>query len=235
MAPMPKPTIKVLRPGHTRELDQLIDLYREAIEPSEQKTVGEIQTMVSDPRYVLIVTEMGGAVTGFAISMFPPAADFFLLEYMAVAPAQRGQRIGELLFEEAYRYGSTRGPSTMLLEVDQPIASTSQNTGQNTGQNSGQNTVSPTNHTEARVRFYRRLGCRKVAGLDYILPLETVGAPPPMMLLTYEVPAVMAVSRERLRHWLETTYVRVYGKTPTDPRIASMMAQPGDAFPALPL
>ena len=218
MGNMSNPTIKSLKPRHSRELDQLIALYQDAIDPSEQKTPGEIRTMLSDPRYVMIVAEESGTVTGFAISMFPPAADFFLLEYMAVAANRRRNGIGELLFAEAYRYGSTRGPSTMLLEVDQPIGS-----------------ANPSNDTEARYRFYRRLGCRRIATLDYLLPLETVGAPPPMMLLAYEVPALMAVSRERLRHWLETVYAKVYAKSPADHRIGAMMSQPVDVFPALPL
>jgi len=215
-------TLKILKPAHARELSQLIEIYQQAIDPTEQKTAGEIATMVSDPRYVLMVSEQGGAVNGFTITIFPAGADFFLLEYMAVAASGRGQRIGEALFQEAYRYGSTRGPATMVLEVDEPGKSSN-----------------PDNDTDARYRFYRRLGCRlgcrRIGSLGYILPLETGGAPPPMMLLTHQVPALMSVSPERLRHWLETIYVTVYQKSAVDPRIGSMISSAAASYPALPM
>ncbi len=210
--------LKILKPAHARELSQLIAIYQQAIDPTEQKTAGEIATMVSDPRYVLMVSEQSGAVNGFAITIFPADADFFLLEYMAVAASGRGQRIGEALFQEAYRYGSTRGPATMVLEVDEPGKSFNHD-----------------NDTEARYRFYRRLGCRRIGSLGYILPLETGGSPPPMMLLAYQVPALMSVSPERLRHWLETIYVTVYQKSAVDPRIGSMMSSAGRSYAALPM
>lgn len=214
----PNSDFKVLSPEDRDELARLISIYQEAIEPSEQKSADAIAGMASDPRYVLMVAENAGAVNGFSISMFPPGADFFLLEYMAVSAVARGQRLGEALFDETYRYGSTRGPDTMLLEVDQPGRS-----------------PNAANDTEARYRFYRRMGCRRLSGVDYILPLETGGTPPPMMLLVHRQPAVVSIGIEQLRHWLETIYTAVYEQTRDDPRIVAMLSQVPHSVPALPL
>jgi ribosomal protein S18 acetylase RimI-like enzyme len=198
--------------GDSDDLSKLIEIYQEAIDPSEQKRPAEIAAMLTDPRYVLIVSRTGGAVSGFAISFFPDGADFWLLEYMAVSSSMRGRRVGEAIFHETYRYGLERDQTRiMVLEVDQPGSSTN-----------------PNNDTHARFRFYRRVGCRRVAGLDYILPLDTEDTPPAMMLLTYRVPAVEAVTKIQVRHWLTRLFVDVYRKTASDPRLDVMLSPLGD-------
>lgn len=203
---------KPLVAGDSDDLEILIKIYQEAIDPSEQKRPAEIAAMLADPRYVLMVSRTGGAVSGFAISFFPDDADFWLLEYMAVASSMRGQRVGEAIFHETYHYGLERDPARiMVLEVDQPGSSTN-----------------PANDTHARFRFYRRVGCRRVGGLDYILPLDTGGTPPPMMLLTYRVPAIEAVTKIQVRHWLTRLFVDVYRKSASDPRINAMLSPLGD-------
>lgn len=211
-------TFVVLNESHQSELSRLIEIYQEAIDPSEQKTPAEITAMVADPRYALMVSITRGEVSGFSICLFPPGADFFLLEYMAIAAASRGKRVGEALFAESYRYGSARAADTMVLEVDMPGSSSN-----------------PDNDTEGRYRFYRRMECRRIDGLTYILPLETASTPPPMMLLVYRVPAVVSLDCGRLRTWLETIYETAYGKPRNDARITKMLAQAARTLAALPL
>ncbi len=201
----------VLTPKHRIELDALISIYQDTIEPTEQKTPGEVEAMLSDTRYVLTVSRTGRQISGFTIAFFPDEADFWLLEYMAVAAELHRKRIGEALFKEAYRYGLQRDPKRLcILEVDKPAGSTS-----------------PKNDTEGRFRFYRRLDCRVVDGVDYILPLETHGAPPAMLLLTYQQPPLETVSIARVRQWISHLYVDVYGKLVSDARIDAMVSNLG--------
>lgn len=198
----------ILTPSHRAELDALIAIYQEAIEPSEQKVPSEIQGMLSDTRCVLTVSRTFGEIAGFTIAQFPVGADFWLLEYMAVATNLRRRGVGEALFGQAYRYGLQRDRERLcLLEVDQ------------TG-----NRVSANNNAEDRVRFYRRLGCRLVSGLNYLLPLEANGAPPPQMLLTYRLPPLESVGKDTVREWLSTIYRDIYGKPVSDPRIGTMVS-----------
>jgi hypothetical protein len=193
---------------HRKELDALIAIYQEAIEPSEQKTANEIMAMITDERYALAVSRTNELISGFTIAFFPERADFWLLEYMAVAAELRRKRIGEELFKEAYRYGLQRDPERLcILEMDQPGSS-----------------ANPKNDTQGRFRFYKRLDCRVVGGLDYILPLETYGTPPGQLLLTYRQPQLEEVSAERVRRWLCRLYVDVYGQKATDQRIETMVS-----------
>lgn len=208
-----------LLPEHRREFQRLIAIYQEAIDPSEQKTPAELQSMAIDPRYTLLASVDDGMVNGFAIIFFANGADFWLLEYMAVAASARGRRLGEALFHESYRRAVERDRSAiMILEVDQPGSSTN-----------------AANDTQGRFRFYSRLQCRMVSGLNYHLPLETKHTPPSMMLLTYSVPSLEEVSKQRVERWLTTLYVQVYGRSSGDARIAQMLERLPDQIPLRPL
>jgi GNAT superfamily N-acetyltransferase len=70
---------------------------------------------------------------------------------------------------------------------------------------------------DRRRAFYRRHGCREVPGLSYALPLPS---PPPMALMAS---GARQFSRQILRRWLVAIYVQVYGQSPDDPRIGSMI------------
>jgi hypothetical protein len=212
-------TFTALTAAHGAELKQLIAIYQEAIDPSEQKTPAELEAMIADLRYHFIVCQSDGDVSGFSISFQPAGADFWLLEYMAVSSRSRSKGLGQATFFDAYRRGLARDASAvMLLEVDRPGGSTN-----------------PSNDTLARFRFYRRLGCRCVEGLDYILPLETGSTPPPMLLLTYCVPPLATISKARLKTWLSTVYSDVYAQSASDPRLERMTSQLGDTIAVVPL
>jgi len=201
------------------DLAGLISIYQEAIEQSEQKSPSEIMAMLGDKRYAFAVCKSDGLVRGFTISYFPESSNFWLLEYMAVDSHARGKGIGESIFLHAYQYGMQRDPARMcVLEVDKPG-----------------DTGSPNNDTRGRFRFYKRLGCRAVEKLNYILPLDTHGAPPPMLLLTYRKPPLDALDKRQLRQWLTTIYQSVYGQSSDDPRIDVMMSHLPDTIPVVDL
>lgn len=214
-----RPTFSILNGADHRDLAALVCIYQQAIDPSEQKKPAEISAMLADPNYSFTVCKHGEQVVGFSIAFFPEAADFWLLEYMAVAELARGQRLGEALFHQAYANGLKRDPARVcVLEVDQPRASSNVH-----------------NDTLGRVRFYKRLGCRALHGLDYILPLESGGTPPPMMLLTYREPPLDHVGRQQVRGWLTTLYVEVYNQSAEDPRIIQMLSRLGPSLPVVAL
>jgi hypothetical protein len=80
---------------------------------------------------------------------------------------------------------------------------------------------------ERRVAFYRRLGCRRVEGLNYMLPLVAEGTPPPLNLFVggFKGPTVRSTS---LREWLTDIYVGAYDCPANDRRLDLMLGGLGE-------
>lgn len=196
-------------PQDRTTFQKLLTIYQEAIEIREQKSAAAIAALLLDKRYIIVVSRTNQDVTGFAIAFFPENESFWLLEYMAVAAHVRSKGIGSALFRATLSIAGARtGGHPCLLEVDQPGA-----------------TVSATNDPERRLRFYARLDCRRLAGLNYILPLEAPGIPPLMYLLIHGLNGENSVPKASVRSWLSTIYADVYGCAKDDPRIAVMLSK----------
>jgi GNAT superfamily N-acetyltransferase len=176
-------------------------IYRSEIELSEQRPEDELRSLLTRDDYLVQVADRAGRVIGFSISWNPPEEDFWLLEYMAVVPDERGRQVGKTLFQRAC---AMPDPGNVgLVEIDQ----------------------SHDERTSRRLRFYARLGCRRVGDLSYILPLRTHGEPPPMMLLSVPFYGPTSyISRETVQRALERIYESVYHQRPDDPRIAQMLS-----------
>jgi GNAT superfamily N-acetyltransferase len=188
---------------------QLYAIYAASIAAREQKREGWIAAMVGAPEYRVWVAKAGGLVRGFSILFLPADAGFALLEYMAVAPDQRNHGLGAELFRRTMAHAVTPDgrPLPVLLEVD-----------------SDREEASDRALRTRRERFYRRLGCLRIAGLRYIMPLAGEGSPPEMDLLVYAPKPPLRLARSEVRLWLETIYQDVYHCPPDDPRLAQMVA-----------
>ena len=79
-----------------------------------------------------------------------------------------------------------------------------------------------------RQQFYRRLGCVRIAGLHYILPLPGAGPVPEMDLMVYAAQPPRQLAKAELERWLQTIYRDVYRSSPDDPRIAQMLHDVAD-------
>jgi GNAT superfamily N-acetyltransferase len=179
--------------------ERALAIYRDAIEPSEQRSEAELRGVLARADYVVLAAEGNGQVVGFSIGWLPEGEDFWLFEYAATIPSDRGRGIGAVLFEKtAAMAGAER---TGLVEAD----------------------AARDEVTARRLRFYARLGCRRIDGVDYLLPLRTHGEPPPMLLLAHVSRSIGALPREEFRRWLSRIYASVYGQAAGDPRIAAML------------
>lgn len=178
-------------------------VYHDAILLSEQRTEAELRSLVARLDYRFLNAERGGVPVGMAVSYAPPGDDFWLFEYAAVAPAERGGGIGANLFL-ASRLLAGQG-RTGLVEVDA----------------AGDGGAS---EQARRLAFYGRLGCRMISGLDYLLPLRTHGVPPPMVLLALSPPDVTGLPRNTIERWLRRIYVDAYRQNADDSRIAEMVS-----------
>jgi hypothetical protein len=187
---------------------ELNEIYAASIDAREQKPEAWICKMVQAPQYQCLVMKSGGHVTAFSILFLPPAEHFALLEYMAVAPQLRNHGIGGELFTQSMRRAVTpdgRG-LPVVLEVD-----------------SDREACGDRQIRTRRQLFYRRLGCVRVEGLHYILPLSANGPAPEMDLLVYADDPLRVLSKRDLERWLRTIYRDVYHCPSDDPRIGRML------------
>jgi len=186
---------------------ELYEIYSTSIAAREQKPEAWLCEMVRAPEYRVWVTKGAGRVQAFSILFLPPAERFALLEYMAVAPEQRNRGVGSELFKQTIERAATGAPSLpILLEVDSDREAS---------------------HDRAmrtrRQQFYRRLGCVRISGLHYILPLPGEGPVPEMDLMLYSADRLRQVPKHELKQWLRAIYRDVYRCSPDDPRIVQML------------
>src|SRR5690348_8711384 len=93
-------TIRTLGQDDGAAFEAALAIYRSEIEPSEQRPEDELRSLLSREDYLIAAAERAGEVIGFSISWQPDGEieDFWLFEYMAVLPEERGQGIGKSLF-----------------------------------------------------------------------------------------------------------------------------------------
>jgi GNAT superfamily N-acetyltransferase len=201
-------TLEQLKSADGEPFRQLYAIYAGSITPREQKPEPWLRAMVSAPDYRVWVTKAGSRVLGFSILFVRPAEGFALLEYMAVATERRGQGLGAKLFRRTAEHATAPDGRKLpvLLEID-----------------SDREAASDRAMRTRREGFYRRLGCVKIAGLRYLMPLAGVGAVPEMDLMVWCAEPTGHVTKAALRRWLETIYRDVYRAAADDPRIDGML------------
>lgn len=208
-------TLEELKSADGEPFRQLFAIYAASISPREQKPEDWLRAMVAAPEYRVWIAQDAGQpgegrkrVRGFSILFVPPGEGFALLEYMAVAPEKRGHGFGGELFRRTVEHAVTPEGARLpvVLEVD-----------------SDREASSDRAVRTRRIRFYRRLGCVKIAALRYLMPLRGVGPVPEMDLLVYRAAPPAPLARGDLQRWLQAIYRDVYHGSPDDPRIARML------------
>src|SRR5947207_2999988 len=195
---------------------QLYAIYAASIAAREQKDERWIAAMIGSPAYRFFVSKADGVVRGFSILFLPADEGFALLEYMAVATGERNHGLGAQLFRRTVERAVTPAGRALpvVLEIDSDREAS--------------------NDHAIRTRregFYRRLGCRRIAGLRYLMPLAGEGPAPEMDLFVHTPEAAGGIARADLRRWLESIYRDVYRCRKDDPRIAQMLAGLPDPVP----
>ena len=194
--------VEPLRQNDPAGFDALWRIYEESITGSERKGRAALRRMLDRPEYRFLVARKDVGICGFAVVYRSPAEPFELLEYLAVGTELRGRGVGGRLFGAT---AAELGDRALLVEVDSPRAD------------------SPDFHAcTLRERFYRRLGCLRVDGVTYILPLP--GAPPAMDLMLYRRRPAPSIACDELRRWIEEVFDRVYARPRDDARIEEMLS-----------
>ncbi|MET0500164.1 MAG: GNAT family N-acetyltransferase [Candidatus Binatia bacterium] len=190
-----------------QSFEALYAIYVESISPREQKSKADLAAMMSKPSYRLLLAQNNSHAIGFSIVFVASGKSFGLLEYVAVDKSYRGGGLGSELFEATigamYRQ---HGAIPILIEVDsdrQPSPDQAER--------------------YRRQNFYRKLGCRRIVGCTYLLPLPGETEPPAMDLLVYVPEPAPTIRGADLQQWLQLVYQEVYGCSADDGRIAVML------------
>jgi GNAT superfamily N-acetyltransferase len=187
--------------------DAFLACYAEAIPARERKPEEALADMAGRQDYLCLVLEANTRLLGFSILIRMPSEPVLLLEYMGIVSDLRGQGLGARLFRLGLEAARSRfGALPCLVEVDSP-----------------REPAPDLAQRIQRMRFYRRLGCRLVAGLAYVMPLSGAGQPPAMDLLVHATEASASVPRGRVEAWLKALYCDVYHCGPEDGRIRAMV------------
>ena len=192
--------------------EEFYKIYVESIPLRERKPKTQMSAIIARPDYKILLLNRNAAVIGFSIFFSPGNQLFCLLEYMAVHSAYRNLGLGRELFLRSFQeVVSMRETIHALIEVD-----------------SDREQSADQEIRRRRQRFYRRLGCLRIDGLSYALPLSGEGPPPQMDLMVYPPDRLPLIRRHQLEQWLKVIYNQVYDCSADDPRIVHMMQAIGD-------
>lgn len=198
-----KYTLLVPKDAKSPQMDALVAIYDQALPACERKSRNTLEDMLHASYYRFYVGEDEGEVRAFAIIYAPQGQDHGLLEYLATDHRCRSQGYGGQFMRYLNKEFQGRH---MLIEADSPH------------QPSEDHAI-----RLKRLRFYQRHGNLEAEGLTYLLPLDTHGTPPEMVLLLQSPEYTTTVPKERLRYWLTDIYTTVYRCAANDPRLDKML------------
>ena len=197
--------LRRIRWSDAADFDSLQQIYKEAFPGSERKAPSRLAMMIRCPEYIFLAALREGTLVGFAIMIALENSSAGLLEYFAVERELRDRGLGKLIFSAATRDSQIEG-RFLLIEVESDkLPSANQQT------------------SARRKNFYRRLGCKEIERLDYLMPQVSEAAPPPMDLMVYKSALPKSIQRSAVENWLKDCYVQVYDQSATDDRIEAML------------
>jgi GNAT superfamily N-acetyltransferase len=184
-------------------------IYEASIPARERRTRAAVTELARRGRYRIHGAWRDGALVAAAVIFDCAGAEISLLDYLFSREDMRGSGLGGALFGAV---AADLGERRLLVEVD-----------------SDREAAADQAIRRRRKDFYRRLGCRQLVGLPYILPLPGEGDPPLMDLLVLgevrnTVPTV------EVRHWLLTMIGEAYPDVPAEALVARMVGNLGPSI-----
>lgn len=138
------------------------------------------------------------------------SAGVSLLDYLFSRMDMRGSGLGAALFRAV---AGELGDRRLLIEVDSEREASADQA-----------------IRKRRKDFYRRLGCRQLVGLPYILPLPGEGDPPLMDILVLGEERD-AVATAEVRDWLLAMIGEAYPDVAAAPLVSRMLDDLGPSIP----
>lgn len=107
---------QVMRPARPEDLDALVNLERASFD-SDRISRRSFRRFLEAPRDRLLIAEHEGVLAGYVLVLMHKATRLARIYSIAVAPAARGQGLGEKLIREAEAVAAEAGRIVMRLEV----------------------------------------------------------------------------------------------------------------------
>ena len=211
-------TVTIVRIADPLEkgFQELYDIYSTSIVPSEQKTYAALAKMAQNNNYLFFTLQEQNRYIGFSIFYISHENDMALLEYVAIKKGYRDHSFGSLLLSHNFRFCADHyGITNVLVEIDSDC---------------DQRAVDIDTRKQ-RIKFYNRLGCRRINGLQYAMPKVGNGQPPQMDLYLRTIQNRNNLTRPRLERWMQTIYRGIYHRPPNDPRISRILKSERNTFP----
>lgn len=191
------------------ELRDVLDIYHEAFPNSERQPTDEIKRRIVDGRYGLLVAKTDNVVVAFALYYVFERLSFGLFDYMAVRKEYRNLEIGSRLFLRTYEHFGGRNPSSklMLFEIENPAYGS----------------TSERSLRLRRLRWFERLGAKRIANFEYLMPPMSGDRPTEMLLMVYSRDDQQGMNSDTLRQMVKAIYDEVYGREADDPYLRRML------------
>lgn len=201
------PAIERIRSAAAPAFADLLAIYEDVIDERERKSGAELAAMSARQDCIVLAARLGDEVAGFAIVVAFESAPAAALDYLGTSRGHQGQGIGKALFLWVTTAAVLDG-RPLILEVDAEA-----------------DAASPEERAlrQRRKHFYRRLGCREIAGLAYRMPQLAAAAPPAMNLMVFDPAGRTRIGREEAAAWIRALYVELYGRAENDPAIHEMV------------
>ena len=185
-----------------------MDVLCQAIPVPEQLGRARLRELTERDDYRLYALQLNDIVAGMAILYLPGRQDFAWLDYMATSPDERGRGLGSALFRGLLKIVTQERPAAgcLIFEVD----------------DAGDELEPAGAINQRRIEFYRRLGARLLANLDYLFPSPN-GPAVPMRLMVCCLRDDVRVSQETMGSAIEEIFVAIHGRAKSDPLLRSIV------------
>ena len=185
-----------------------MDILCQAIPAPEQLGRARLQQLIDRDDYHLYAFQHDSIVAGMAILYLPERQDFAWLDYMAVSPDLMGLGRGSDLFRGLVKIVTQERPTAgyLVLEVDDDRC--------------GLEAVRSMNRR--RIEFYRRLGARLLANVDYLFPSPN-GPAVSMRLMVCCLRDDVRVSQETMGSAIEDVFITIHGRAKSDTLLRSIV------------
>lgn len=181
----------------SQQFTDCMTVLRESIAGEVQLPEKRLLELLRTGDYQLFVLARAGEILGAALIYLAPKLHFAWLDYMAIAPHQRGQGLGSSLFRGIVDIALQNHAEWLLLEVDDDHAR---------------------DHAiqRKRIEFYRRLGARLLLNVPYLFP-SAFGEPVPMRLMTCPLTQRTELPAEYLDRVVTEVFAKIHRRPGNDP------------------
>lgn len=179
----------------SKEFKAAMEIYKKEFPIEEQISVTQIETLLLRKIYSLIVArhKYFNQVIGFAFIMFNSEPPYVFLDYMAIDPLFQRRGFGTLLFNSIAKMQENNSLGIML-EFEIPEHA----------ENEEEKII-----RKKRERFYLRLGCHVLKGINYRLP-RADGEAVPMVLAFRPRDSIRFLPSEVVKQLIVTAYDKIH-------------------------